>query len=58
MINLIINKIKNIFSKVKRKKEYKDRIDRMKKKDPFVYWSEEEWKGDKLSVPKIKRGKK
>ena len=58
MINLIINKIKNIFSKIKRTKEYEDRINKMKKKDPFVYWSEDEWDRDKLNLPKIKKDKK
>ena len=31
---------------------------KIRQKDPFVYWSEEEWNGDKLEIPEIKKGKK
>lgn len=58
MIKLIINIIKSIFNKIKKKKEYKDRINNMRKRDPFVYWSEEEWDKDKLKIPKINKESK
>ena len=58
MIKKIINLIKNFFIQFKKQKEFKNRINIMKKKDPFVYWSEDEWNRDKLNLPKIKKDKK
>tara|TARA_B100000519_G_scaffold163193_1_gene146092 strand:+ start:677 stop:853 length:177 start_codon:yes stop_codon:yes gene_type:complete len=58
MIKKIINLIKNFFIQFKKQKEFKNRINSMKKKDPFVYWSEDEWNRDKLNLPKIKKDKK
>ena len=30
---------------------------KINKKDPFVYWAEEEWDKDKINLPKIKNKK-
>ena len=53
MIKRIIN-----FFKTKKQKAYEEKINKIKKEDPYVYWSEEEWDGDKLEIPEIKKGKK
>ena len=47
MIKRIIN-----FFKTKKQKAYEEKINKIKKEDPFVYWSEEDWDKDKIKLPK------
>lgn len=49
--------IKSMF-KSRKQKKLETKMEKIRKKDPFVYWSEEEWDGDKLEIPEIKKGKK
>ena len=49
MIKRIIN-----FFKTKKQKAYEEKINKIKKEDPFVYWSEEDWDKDKIKLPKTK----
>jgi hypothetical protein len=49
--------IKSMF-KSKKQKKLEAKMKKIRQKDPFVYWSEEEWNGDKLEIPEIKKGKK
>ena len=49
--------IKSMF-KSRKQKKLETKMEKNRKKDPFVYWSEEEWDGDKLEIPEIKKGKK
>jgi len=44
--------------KSRKQKKLETKMEKIRKKDPFVYWSEEEWDGDKLEIPEIKKGKK
>ena len=52
MIKIIIN-----FFKTKKQKAYEEKINKIKKEDPFVYWSEEDWDKDKIKLPKTKKKK-
>ena len=54
MINKIVNFFKNLFVK----RQFKQKMERIQKRDPFVYWSDEEWSGDDIEIPKIKENKK
>ena len=38
----------------KKQKAYEEKINKIKKEDPFVYWSEEDWDKDKIKLPKTK----
>ena len=53
MINKIVNFFKNLFVK----RQFKQKMERIQKRDPFVYWSEEDWGKKKIKLPKVK-GKK
>ena len=57
MLKDIINSIKSIF-KSKKRRECEIKMKNIRKKDPFVYWSEEEWDRKKINVPKINKRKK
>ena len=57
MLKDIINSIKSIF-KSKKRREFEIKMKNIRKKDPFVYWSEEEWDRKKINVPKINKRKK
>ncbi len=57
MLKDIINNIKSIF-KSKKQREFEIKMKNIRKKDPFVYWSEEEWDRKKINVPKINKRKK
>lgn len=52
----MIKKIINFF-KTKKQKAYEEKISKMNKKDPFVYWSEEDWDKNKIKLPKTKKKK-
>ena len=39
-------------------KELETKMKEIRQKDPFVYWSDEEWGGDDIEIPKIKENKK
>ena len=52
MIKRIIN-----FFKTKKQKAYEEKINKIKKEDPFVYWSEEDWDKIKIKLPKTKKKK-
>ena len=49
--------IKSMF-KSKKQKKLETKMKEIRQKDPFVYWSDEEWSGDDIKIPKIKENKK
>jgi|TARA_Y100001938_G_scaffold149870_1_gene238390 hypothetical protein len=51
MIKNIILYFKNIFTK---NKSFKKKMENIKKKDPFVYWAEEDWDKKQIKLPKRK----
>tara|TARA_R110001583_G_scaffold162880_1_gene315112 strand:- start:5696 stop:5854 length:159 start_codon:yes stop_codon:yes gene_type:complete len=51
MIKNILTYLKNIFSK---NRSFKKKIKDIKKKDPFVYWAEEDWDKKQIKLPKKK----
>jgi len=52
MIKNIVFHLKNIFSK---NKNFEEKMKKINKKDPFVYWSEEDWDKKPIKVPKRKK---
>jgi len=44
--------IKSMF-KSKKQKKLETKMKKIRQKDPFVYWSDEEWDGKKIDLPKI-----
>lgn len=49
MIKKIILYLKNIFLK---DKNFKKKMKKIKNKDPFVYWAEEDWDKKQIKLPK------
>ena len=47
----------SFFRELYRKFLFKKKMKKINKKDPFVYWAEEEWDKDKINLPKIKNKK-
>ena len=41
--------------KSKKQKKLETKMKQIRQKDPFVYWSDEEWDRDKIELPKIKK---
>jgi len=41
--------------KSKKQKKLETKMKQIRQKDPFVYWSDEEWGRDKIDLPKIKK---
>ncbi len=41
--------------KSKKQKNLETKMKQIRQKDPFVYWSDEEWDRDKIDLPKIKK---
>jgi len=39
--------------KSKKQKKLETKMKQIRQKDPFVYWSDEEWDRDKIDLPKI-----
>jgi len=52
MIKQIIFYLRSIFS---RNEKFEEKMKRIKKKDPFVYWSEEDWDKKQIKIPKRKK---
>ena len=48
--------IKSMF-KSKKQKKLEAKMKKIRQKDPFVYWSEEEWDRKKIDLPKIDKKK-
>ena len=48
--------IKSMF-KSKKQKKLETKMKKIRQKDPFVYWSDEEWDGKKIDLPKIDKKK-
>ena len=48
--------IRSMF-KSKKQKKLDAKMKKIKQKDPFVYWSEEEWDREKIDLPKIDKKK-
>tara|TARA_B100001175_G_C19336042_1_gene554973 strand:+ start:351 stop:512 length:162 start_codon:yes stop_codon:yes gene_type:complete len=44
--------------KSKKQKKLETKMKEIRQKDPFVYWSDEEWGGNDIEIPKIKENKK
>ena len=44
--------------KSKKQKKLETKMKEIRQKAPFVYWSDEEWSGDDIEIPKIKENKK
>ena len=49
--------LKSMF-KSKKQKQFETKMADIRKRDPFVYWSEEEWDRGKIDLPKIDKEKK
>jgi len=43
--------------KSKKQKKLETKMKKIRQKDPFVYWSDEEWDRKKIDVPKIDKKK-
>jgi hypothetical protein len=47
--------VKKIINKILQKLLLRKSIKSMENQDPFVYWADNEWKDEKIELPKIKK---